>query len=439
MPPDRQLNFKTLLVLWSPLAIMWIVMAVEQPAITAAIARLDEAKIQLAAFGFTFALALFIEGPVIQMLAAGTAISDTKDSYKKILKVMHVLGVGCTGVHLFFSIPSVFRFIAEDLIQIPRELVAPSWQSFFVMTPWAIAVGYRRLWQGVMIKYGRSAAVPITMYIRLGVSGLVLIIGLVVKTIPGALLGGLSLSLGVIAGAVASGLYTLPIVRNRMPEKREGVTEYSTREIGRFYFPLGLTSLITLGSRPILNFGIARGLLPLESLAVWPVILGYLFVYTAISLSLQEIVIAQLKGLKSMASLKQFVNRIAFGVLAVYCIVLITPLRELWFSKVAGLPEDLLFLVPFTVMLLSVTPFIQCYTSLYRGILVSLRRTTVVTIGVGINVGLLLLLTFAAAAFIPTSGVYLAAGAFTLAYGVECIYLAVRVKQINPFAVLSHG
>ncbi|TFG61835.1 MAG: hypothetical protein E4H36_09480 [Spirochaetales bacterium] len=430
MSEDKSTSFPKLFFLWLPLAVMWLVMAAEQPAITSIIARLGEAKIQLAAFGYTFALALLIEGPVMQMLAAGTAVSDTADSYKKILKVMHVLGAGCTIAHLLLAIPAVFHFVASDMMNIPPELLKPAWQSFLVLVPWAATIGYRRLWQGILIKHNRAGAVPITMYIRLAVTGTTLALGLITKKLPGAVLGALSLSLGVIAGALAAGLFARPVIKNSMPEKREGMKQASQRDINRFYFPLGLTSLITLGSRPLLNFGIARGLFPLESLAVWPVIMAFLFVFTSISLSLQEIVIAQLKGSLSRKSLTAFVTRIALGLFIIYILILVSPLRRLWFQGVSGLPGEILSYTPWTATLLTPVPLVLCFTSLFRGVLVHEKKTGAVSLGVAINVGILLVLLFLGAAFLPLSGAHVAAGAFTVAYVAEAVFLALRTRRI---------
>jgi len=101
---QTQLTHRKLLMLWFPLALMWIVMAVEQPLITSFIARLADPTRELAAFGYAFAIALLIEGPVVQMLSAGTAISHSYRSYKTILTLMHILAVGCTLIHMRLAI-----------------------------------------------------------------------------------------------------------------------------------------------------------------------------------------------------------------------------------------------------------------------------------------------------------------------------------------------
>ncbi len=79
------LSQRRIFVFWLPLAAMWIMMAVEQPAIAAVMARLPDPALNLAAFGVTFALALFVEGPVVMLLTAGTALPRDRQSYQRLL------------------------------------------------------------------------------------------------------------------------------------------------------------------------------------------------------------------------------------------------------------------------------------------------------------------------------------------------------------------
>jgi hypothetical protein len=407
---------------------MWIVMAAEQPAITAVISRMPNPTIELAAFGYAFALALFIEGPVVQMLSAGTAIPTSRSSYRKILSIMHALAVITTFIHMLLCLPGLYRFLAIDIMHLPHELLRPSYRSFLAMIPWTAAVGYRRLWQGVMIRYGRSREVPIVMYIRMAVAAVVLGIGLYSDTLPGALLGGLTLTIAVIAGAVAAWGYTRGIIRD-MVEEDDPDHRMTTREMISFYVPLGLTSLITLGVRPLLNFGIARGLFPLDSLALWPVVLAYMFIYTSISLSLQEIVIAQLHGRKELKIITSFVIRVASVMSVLYALVLFSPaLQHFWFSALSQIPGQLFYLLPITLGMLTLMPLLSGIISLYRGILVSCRKTRMVTAGVLINVSAMLIFLNLGALLFPVPGIYIAAGSYLLAFVTEVVFLSISTR-----------
>ena len=61
---------------WWPLAVSWLMMAVEQPAIAAVVARLPDPEVGLGAYGgVVFPIALVVEAPVIMLLAASTELS----------------------------------------------------------------------------------------------------------------------------------------------------------------------------------------------------------------------------------------------------------------------------------------------------------------------------------------------------------------------------
>lgn len=65
---------------WWPLAASWLLMGLEGPAISAVIARLANPEINLAAYGgVVFPLTLFIEAPIIMLLAASTALDSIRD------------------------------------------------------------------------------------------------------------------------------------------------------------------------------------------------------------------------------------------------------------------------------------------------------------------------------------------------------------------------
>ncbi|MGM0431395.1 MAG: hypothetical protein ACQEQU_01635 [Spirochaetota bacterium] len=426
----HRITHKQLFFLWFPLAVMWIVMAVEQPLITSVVARLQNPTIELAAFGYAFAIALLIEGPVVQMLSAGTAISHSYTSYRRILAVMHSLAVICTGVHLLLAIPGVYQFLALRILGLPEQLVEPSYRSFLAMIPWTAAVGYRRLWQGVMIRYGKAKQVPIVMYLRITAAVIVLGIGLWQRTIPGAVLGGLTLTVGVSVGAVAAWAFTRHIVTSQMPKADESSDDLPLSEVIRFYIPLGLTSLITLGIRPLLNYGISRGAYPVDSLALWPVVLAYTFIYTSISQSLQEIIIAQYKERGDLQFLRSFVLKVVGSLTLFYLVIYLTPLKNLWFITISGVPRQLLYLLPVTLGVLVILPGAAAMVSLYRGILVSERQTKAITAGVSINAVSLLSMIVIASAVTDIPGVYIAAAAYSAAFVFEIIYLIWRTGRL---------
>ena len=423
----------SIFLLWLPLAVMWILMAVEQPAIAAVLARMPEAKRQLAAFGVTYSLALFIEGPIIQMLASGTAIADSRGNYRRLLYLMHLLAVGMTLVQCFLCIPAVFRPFALNVIGMPAELIENSRLALLVMLPWGMSVGYRRLWQGVLIRYGHTRVIPVTMILRILTSLGVLILGYRTGMVSGAVLGGLSLSAGVIVGALSAWFFVRPIIR-RIPS--ESTYEMEWKSLLIFYIPLALVSFINLGARPLMQIALARGPMPLESLALYPVGMGYLFLFNSFSMSSQEVVIARLDGNESRKALLRFSLILSLSLFLIYLAGLSGPIWKLWFISVSGLSRDLSELVPKTILLgLPVIP-LTTLIALYRGALVRQKRTREVTVGTAVNVSVLLIGMFLGVALLPFPALHTVFAAYSLAYITEFFYLFFR-KPLLPFRKMT--
>jgi hypothetical protein len=124
---DAGLTLNRILNTWWPLAISWLFMGLELPALSSIVARLPEPKINLAAYGgVVYPLALIIESPIIMLLAASTALSKDWDSYQKIRKFMMWTSAILTGMHILIAFTPVYYLVVEKLIGAPVEIVEPA-------------------------------------------------------------------------------------------------------------------------------------------------------------------------------------------------------------------------------------------------------------------------------------------------------------------------
>ena len=65
---------------WLPLFASWLLMLAEGPLVQAAVNRLPDEVVMLAAFGLVVGLAVLIESPVINLLATATSITTSSGS-----------------------------------------------------------------------------------------------------------------------------------------------------------------------------------------------------------------------------------------------------------------------------------------------------------------------------------------------------------------------
>ncbi|MEJ2563891.1 MAG: hypothetical protein P8Z42_14585 [Anaerolineales bacterium] len=153
---SMRLVFRT----WWPLALSWMLMALELPVIGAAIARLPDPQINLAAWGgIVYPLALIVEAPIIMLLSASTALSKDWDSYLRIRKYMLWMAGGLTLLHVLVAFTPLYDLVVVRWIDAPAEIVEPARLGLRLLLPWTGAIAYRRFQQGVLIRCGHSGAV----------------------------------------------------------------------------------------------------------------------------------------------------------------------------------------------------------------------------------------------------------------------------------------
>jgi hypothetical protein len=376
-------------------------MSVEGPFIAAVIARLADPRFNLAAHGVAFAFALLIEAPVIMIMSAATALIEDVRSFRRLRNFTYVLNGMVTGVQLLVLLPPVFRFLMLDLIAVPEEVARLTYVALWILLPWPGAIGYRRLYQGILIRNGLTRLVALGTLIRLFTmagTGLTLFFLLAP---PGAYVGAASLSMGVLAEALASRFMVRGTLR-RLAAGSEGgsgigaeATESPTERddltygrILRFYYPLALTSLIGLAAQPMMTFFMGRATAPVESLAVFPVVVALAFIFRSMGLSYQEVVIARLgknnENFRPLARFGVILGLCASGGLA---LVALTPLSGVWFQTISGLRPELAHFALLPAAVLVPLPFLSVLLSFQRALLVGARTTRPITVATALEVG----------------------------------------------------
>ena len=423
------ISYRRIFWFWIPLAAMWFMMAVEQPLIASFIARMSDPELNLAAYGVVFSIALIIESPVIMLLAAGTALSRGAKSYRRLLRFSHVLMGGLTAVHLLIGLTPLFDLIMLRVIGVPAPVAELGRGAFLVITPWSAAVGYRRLWQGVLIRHDRTGVVPITIALRLAVTAVLLMIGYVLDRYSGIFVGAAALAGGVIAAAVAAYLFARPVVRQNLQDSLPEKDPLSWRELSAFYVPLALTSLILLAARPLLTVAISRLPQPLDSLAVWPVLLSVSFLGRSIAMSYQEVGIALLQDRRGFAKLQRFARMLGLVMLLLFAAFALSPLAEIWFRRVAGLSLALTRMTRVPMVFLTILPAVGSVISWKRGILVKAKRTPAITRSVIVNLLVLGVLLVVLGYTLPVNGALIAAIAYAGSVTAEWAYLHLAASK----------
>jgi len=390
MNNNQNLSLKGILKTWWPLALSWFLMALELPALSAIIARLADPKINLAAYGgIVFPLALIIEAPVIMLLAASTALSKDWDSYRKIRRFMNTTAGALTALHLIVVSTPLYFFITRQIIGSPEEIIQPARFGLAIMLPWTWSIAYRRFNQGVLIRFGHSIAVGQGTFIRLAADVIVLLVGYIIGSIPGIVVATSAVAAGVISEAIFIGIKVKPVITNQLRQEPKAETPLSKVSFLRYYIPLALTSLITLISQPLISTALSRMPMALDSLAIWPILSGLLFIFRAPGIAYNEVVVTLLRNSQSYRMLKKFAFLISSVTSILLLTLAITPISTFWYSKISALPDQLITLGNTALWFSLLIPGANALQSWYQGILLDSGDTK----GIPEAVGIFLLIT----------------------------------------------
>jgi hypothetical protein len=428
-PIPTALSNKKIFSTWWPLAVSWLLMSLELPALSAVVARLENPEIHLAAYGgIVFPLALLIEAPIIMLLAASTTLSKDWASYLKLRNYMIWAGASLTLLHIAIAFTPLYYIVVETIIGAPEEIVEPARVGLMIMTPWTWSIAYRRFNQGVLIRFGHSDAVSIGTLIRLGTDVVILLIGYTIGSLPGIVVATSAVASSVVAEAIYVAIRIIPVRRDELIPSPPVEPPLTYRAFANFYVPLALTSLLTLLVQPLGSAALSRMPQALESLAVWPVITGLIFLLRSLGIALNEVIVALLDEPLSTARLWRFTKILAIGTTTFLLFMVFTPLARIWFERVSALSPELTEMALNGLWFALPMPALAALQSWYQGAILHSHKTRGIPEAVVIFLGTIGTFLWIGVTVGQVTGLYVGLLAFAVAMFTQTIWLYYRSK-----------
>jgi progressive ankylosis protein len=482
---------RAIFLFWLPLALQWIMMALEGPFLAAVIARLADPTFNLAAYGVAFAFAILVESPVIMLMSASTALVEDARSYRKLRAFATGLNVLSTALLVALLFPPVFDLVLRSGLGLPTHVADLVYGSLWILLPWPAAIGYRRFLHGILIRSGLTRRVMYGTLIRLGgMAGAGLL--LAGTGLPGAWVGAGALSTGVVLEAVTARFMSRGVIRRLLdaetsalgdatsgaettsrtgaapaehaevpdrpvvshdpallretgaatgsvralaeagrPTSEVAEPELGFGDIARFYYPLALTSFIGLTTQPILTFFMGRAPAPVESLALFPVVIALYFIFGTLGLSYQEAAIA-LVGRKGeyRKELGRFATGLAVAASGGLGLIAFTPMARVWFEGVSGLEPAMAAMAFAPAQIIALAPALSVIMGYQRALLVQARRTRPITLATAIEVTSIALLFPFFGWGLGLMGVTAAMAALVCGRTLGVIFLTWRVRRL---------
>jgi len=419
----EKLTYRRVFLFWGPLALTWLMMAIEQPFLISFIARLEDAKSTLAAFGIDCSFAMIVEAPIIMLMSASTALVTGRNSYKKLKKFTDILNALITGIQLIILIPPVFNFIVIRLMEVPDEVAKLAHIALLIFLPWAASIGYRRFYQGILIQNNLPRRVTYGTLVRLSV---IVIVGLFLyfSGVKGAYVGAGAMSLAVLIESIATRKMVSGSLKALLQREDTANGNIRLRSIARFYYPLALTSILSLGVHPFVTFFLGRSNMAIESLAVLPVVNSLVFIFRSPGLSYQEVNIALIgKDRQNYMVLRNFAIFLAVLVTVLITVMAFTPLANLWFINVSGLSNELADLAYLPLKILILLPALTVLLNYQRSLLIIKGNTAPISVATAVELTGILIVLLVCVVFLNLVGVVAAAISYMVGRTISNLYL----------------
>jgi hypothetical protein len=426
LPLDTRRVFRT----WWPLAVSWILMGLENPAISAVISRLADPKINLAAYGgLIFPLTLMIEAPIIMLLAASVALSRDWASYVRLRRFMVWLSASLTVIHLLMVVTPLYEILARNVIHAPEEIIGPARIGLLITVPWTWSIAYRRFNQGVLIRFGRSLKVGIGTAVRFTADATVLVIGYLIGSVSGIVIAACTLVAGVVSEAIYIRLAVRRTLRERLRPAPAIDRLLTTRALLSFYVPLSLTQILLLLINPIGSAAMGRMPLPLESLAAWPVLASAGYISRSFGGAFNEVVVALVEEKHSTGLLRRFGWILAAASTSVLLLLMIPAVGKAVFAGLLGLADPLPHIVSVGLYLLLPLPALSVAQSYLQGVILHSRLTRAISESVALFLVFAAVLLIVGAMWGPVTGIYYALVSFTIGEFLRTFWLWVRSRE----------
>jgi Na+-driven multidrug efflux pump len=437
----RQLRYREIFFLWLPLALSGEMMSIAGPVVQAGISRLPDPTINLAAFGFVMSIAVLVEAPVIMLVTASVALVRNRASYVLLRRFVIHLSLLVTGVGFVLYFTPLYHFVFQRLMAIPPDVLQVARPALQVLLLWPMAIAVRRFFQGILIWQGKSMLVTIGTICRLAALALTVFIGVSIRSVSGALVGGLAMAISVMIEMFVAAWWARPLIREKVLPVSANPDSNSVEDYAglfHFYWPLAGTDIMRIAARPVATTGIARMPNPTLSLAAWPVASGFVQLLASMTTSLQEVTLARLSDERSKRRLAIFALGTGVVLTSLLVFVSFTGVASLYFESLMAVPADVQALAIPATGILALMPLLFAGRNFLRGVMIWRRHTGSVQLAMFVNLLALFIFLALGAWFGGVVGVIVAAWATVGAQFLETVSLSWLNRRLkNNLAVES--
>ena len=347
-------------------------MALELPITTALVSHSQNAAVQTAAMLMLGGLAIWIESPVIDLLATSTTLSKTPRDFATISRFTWWLMAWCTLLHAAIALTPLYDIVSKTILGVPADVAEAARIPMAITIPWSAFIGWRRYLQGILIRFGRTRIIGWGTGVRVFTMALASLLLFRFSSLTGVEMAAVALVSSVTAEALFIHWASREtIARNLRPGTgaEEPGAPISMKRLAAFHMPLTATTMTFMLSLPLVSAAIARSPDGVAAMAAWQVATSLAFLHRTVVFALPEPVIALYKGPHTAERLARFCGMVGIGASALIAVLWLMGLDGLFFANVLGAEPDIVRLASLAYLASIALPFIGSVQSYLRGML----------------------------------------------------------------------
>jgi Na+-driven multidrug efflux pump len=379
-----------LLLFYLPLAFSGFMITLDVPVVNAVLNRLPDPDTSVAALRVAFSLALVYEACHVSIIDVSTAMSSDRRVFAMLGRFYMVMAAVLLVVASIIVVSPIYDWIVQGLMNIPASVAEAARPASLVFLLWPIPIGWRRLCQGALIRSGESKPVGAGGLVRMGSLAVALIFfgwfGTSVVPIEPAAIAVLAMLVSVTGEALAVQRWTNRVLR-KLPDTAADSPAPTYRDVWRYFFPLGATSIMSTLMQPILTAGIASVAIiwaspsgPVVAVAAYAIAWSLASPVFGPTFSMTQASIAWRKS--PDASVRERGPRVlvgfGVGLAALMAVISLTPIVNWLFTVPLGAPPDTASLAADVTRWLIPVPVLYAISFMLRGRLIAMGRPTAV-------------------------------------------------------------
>lgn len=318
-----------------------------------------------------FALSIFIESPVIDLLSTSTTLSKSHASYIQLRRFTGLMMLWTAVAHALVTLTPLYWIVVEKWLDTSHEVAVVLRPGLAIMIPWAACVGWRRFHHGILIRFSQTRPVGFGTTVRVVSVFLIGGAAYLWTDLPGMTLAAIALLGSVFTEAVFIHFVTQPVIRERLDPMR-GTPEdvgITLRQLAAFHFPLTLATMTMILSMPMVSWALNNSPQGTTALAAWGIAMSVVFMFRSITFALPETVIALYHDEHSKAELAKFCRNVGIGCALAILAAYFSGGSQLFFERVLDSKPSVATVASLLLLSSVLIPLINSHASFLRGML----------------------------------------------------------------------